>query len=83
MASEGLSINAVVIGILSVTIGVLLIGSLLSPIASSVMSDLTAVVDGVPVYSEGSTWSSLIGVVVVMSILGLVIVAVNNFTKKN
>lgn len=84
MASDGLSINTTVISIIAVSIGVVLIGSLLAPIASDVMAQLTATdAGGNPVYENGGTWSSLIGVVVVMAILGLVIVAVNNYTKKN
>lgn len=82
MASEGLSINTTVISIIAVSIGVVLIGSLLAPIASDVMAQLTATNNGVAVYENGETWSSLIGVVVIMAILGLVIVAVNNYTKK-
>lgn len=80
--ASGLSINTVVISIIAVAIGIVLIGSLLAPVASDVMSQLTATVDGVPVYESGGSWASLIGVVVVISIIGLVVVAINNYTKK-
>ena len=84
MASDGLSINTTVISIIAVSIGVVLIGSLLAPIAADVMADLTATdSSGNALYEDGGTWSNLIGVVVIMAILGLVIVAVNNYTKKN
>lgn len=82
MASDGLSVNAVIMTIVSVSLGIVMIGSLLAPIASDVMSDLTAKVGNVPVYANGETWASLIGVVVMMVILGLVVLSVNQYTKK-
>lgn len=80
--ASGLSINTVVISIIAVAIGIVLIGSLLAPVSSDVMSQLTAVVDGKPVYESGESWASLVSVVVVVSIIGLVVVAINNYTKK-
>lgn len=71
-----LSINSVTLTIIAVAIGMVLIGSLLAPIATTVMSDLTAL------GGDGGKWASLVGVVVMFSILGLIIVAVNSFTKK-
>ena len=71
-----LSINGVVITIIAIALGIVLIGSLLAPIASDVMADLTAL------GGDGTTWANLVGVTVVMAILGLVIVAVNNYTKR-
>lgn len=74
MASDaGLSINSVVISVIAVAIGVVLIGSLLAPLASDVMTDLSAI---------DATWAQLVGVVVVVSILGLIIIAINTYTKK-
>lgn len=70
-----LSINSVVMAILAVAIGLILIGSMLAPVATDVMTDLTALGD------DGATWSSLVSVTVVISILGLIIVAINNYTK--
>ena len=77
-----LGVNNVVLTIIAISIGLILCGSLLAPIANEVMTDLTSEVGGVPVYESGATWASLIGVTVVISILGLIIVAVNNYTKK-
>lgn|GEM_PF-2917621 len=76
MASAGLSINSVVITIIAIAIGIVMIGSLLAPQAVSVMNDLTSLGD------DGASWANLVGVVVVVAILGLIIVAVNQYTKK-
>lgn len=75
MAVGGLSINSVVITIIALAIGIVLIGSLLAPVAADVMFDLSEL------GGDGSTWSSLVGVTVVFAILGLIIVAVNQYTK--
>ena len=84
MASNGLSINSVVITVIAIAVGLVLIGSLLAPIASDVMTQLTATdSDGAAIYSEGGSWANLVGVVVIVSILGLIIVAVNEYTKKS
>lgn len=80
--ASGLSINSVTITIVAIAIGIVLIGSLLAPVAADVMSQLTSTVDGHAVYESGESWASLIGVVVVVSIIGLVVVAINNYTKK-
>ena len=76
MASAGLSINSVVITNIAIAIGIVMIGSLLSPTAVNVMGDLTLLGD------DGASWANLVGVVVVVAILGLIIVAVNQYTKK-
>ena len=72
-----LSVNSVVMTIIAVAIGLVMIGSLLGPIATDVMADLTDLGT-----TDGATWANLVGVTVIVSILGLVIVAVNNYTKK-
>lgn len=81
--ASGLSINQVAITIVAIAIGLVLIGSLLAPVASDVMAQLTATIPGTktPVYENGDSWSSLIGVVVIVSIIGLVVVAINSYTK--
>lgn len=81
--ASGLSINQVAITIVAIAIGLVLIGSLLAPVASDVMAQLTATIPGTttPVYKNGDSWSSLIGVVVIVSIIGLVVVAINSYTK--
>lgn len=76
MASSNLSVNSVVITIIAVAIGLVMIGSLLAPIATDVMADLAALGD------DGATWSSMVAITVVVSILGLIIVAINQYTKK-
>lgn len=84
--ASGLSINNVALTIVAVSIGLVLIGSLLAPVAADVMSQLTAtvVVDGVTVsqYDQGDSWAKLIGVVVIVAIIGLVVVAINSYTKR-
>lgn len=77
MASDGLSINSVVVTIIALAIGVVLIGSLLAPIITDTMTRLTGMGD------DGATWASLIGVVMIMAILGLVVVAINSYTRKS
>ena len=71
-----LSINGTVITIVAIAVGLVVIGSVLAPIASDVMTDLT---DNYG--TEGASWASLVGVTVVISILGLIIVAVNGYTN--
>lgn len=84
--ASGLSINQVAITIVAITLGIVLIGSLLAPVASDVMSELTAttIVDGqtVPVFENGGSWASLVSVVVIVAIIGLVVVAINSYTRK-
>lgn len=80
--ASGLSINQVAITIVAIAIGLVLIGSLLAPIASDVMAQLIATDgSGNLIYENGESWSSLIGVVVIVSIIGLVVVAINSYTK--
>lgn len=88
MAGNGLSINSVVLTIVAVAIGIVLIGSLLAPVASDVITDLTSQITDssgalVDKYENGATWASLVGVVVMISIVGLILVAVNQYTRKD
>lgn len=76
MASSGLSVNSVTLTIIAVAIGIILIGSLLAPVANDVMGDLQLLGD------NGETWANLVSVVVVVSVIGLILVAVNNYTKQ-
>ena len=76
-----LSINGTVLTIVSVAVGLILVGSLLAPIAQDVMDDLTHETGGVADYTDGATWASLVGVLVLFSIIGLLIVAVNGYTN--
>lgn len=70
-----LTVNSVVITIIALAIGIVLIGSLLAPLAANVMADLNLL------GGDGATWSNLVGVTVVVCIVGLIVVAVNNYTK--
>lgn len=77
MASEGgLSINSVVITIIALAIGIVLIGSMLAPVAADVIENMT------DLGGDAATWANLVGVVVIMAVLGLVVVAVNSYTRK-
>lgn len=77
----GLSVNGVTTTVVALAIGLVLIGSLLAPIAQDVMDQLTHETGGVPDFTEGATWASIVGIVVLFAIMGLLIVAVNNYTK--
>lgn len=72
-----LTVNSVVMTIIAIAIGLVMVGSLLAPIASDVMTDLSTNFG-----SDGATWANLVGVTVIISILGLIIVAVNSYTKR-
>lgn len=72
----GLSINSVVLTLIAVSIGIVMIGSLLAPIAMDTIADLNLL------GGEAEKWAGLVGVVVMFSVLGLIIVAVNSFTRK-
>ena len=76
-----LSINGTVLTIVALATGLLLVGSLLAPVSQSVMDQLTHETGGVPDYTDGATWASLVGVLVIFSIIGLLIVAVNGYTN--
>lgn len=77
-----LSINGTVTTVIAVAIGLVMIGSLLAPISQSVMDTLTHETGGVPDFTEGATWASLVGVCTLFCIIGLLIVAVNGYTSK-
>lgn len=72
----GLSINSVVLTLIAVSIGIVMIGSLLAPIAMDTIADLNLL------GGEAEKWAGLVGIVVMFSTLGLIIVAVNSFTRK-
>ena len=65
-----MDVSNVVMTIVSVTVGVLLIGSLLIPQAEKVITDLQ---------TDHPDWAGLLGVVVICSIISLVIVALYAF----
>lgn len=69
-----MDVRQVVMTIVAITVGVLLLGTLLIPNAQAVITDLTNAGEG--------TWASLMGVVVMISIIGLVLVSVYGFSDR-
>lgn len=69
-----MDVRNVVMTIVAITIGVILVGTLLVPEAQQVIDDLAN--DG-----QG-TWARLLGVVVMVSIIGLVLVSVYGFSDR-
>lgn len=69
-----MDVSNVVMTVVAVTIGVMLIGSLMIPQVTQVMADLQ---------TDHPDWASLLGVVVVCSIIGLVAVSLYAFKNKN
>ncbi len=65
-----MDVSSVVMTVVAVTVGVLLIGNLLIPQVTTVMGKISA---------DHSDWASLLGVVVVCSIIGLVAVSLYAF----
>ena len=76
-----LSINGTVTTVVALAIGLVTIGSVLAPIAQDVMDQFTHETGGVPDFTEGATWASLVGVTVLFCIIGLLIIAVNGYTN--
>lgn len=62
-----------IMSILCVAIGLTLIANLLVPIADSAIETLTGV---------NPMWGTLAGVVVIVSIVGLIVVAIQGYMKK-
>lgn len=69
-----MEIRTVVTTIVAVTLGVMLCGSLLIPIASDIMQDLSD--------AGEDTWSAMVGVVVLVSLVSLVVVALYSYSEK-
>lgn len=68
-----MEIREVVMSIVSVTVGIILVGSLLAPQASEVMEDLEDIDAG---------WAAMVGITVVMVIISLILIAVLGFSSK-
>ena len=60
--------------IVSITVGIILVGSLLAPQASEVMDDLAD--------SGEAGWASMVGVTVIMVIISLILIAILGFSSK-
>lgn len=68
-----MDVRSTVITIVSVTIGVILVGSLLVPQAASVIKDLQD--------QEHGEWASLVSLVVTITIIGIVVAALYMYTS--
>lgn len=69
-----MEVRNVVMSIVSITVGILLVGSLLAPQAASVMDQLEGMQQG--------GWASLVGVTVVLVIISLILIALLGFSSK-
>lgn len=68
-----MELQNVIMSILAVAIGLILIANLLVPIADSSISVLNGI---------NPMWGTLAGVVVIVSIVGLIVVAINGYMRK-
>ncbi len=69
-----MEIRETVMSIVSITVGIILVGSLLAPQAQTVMDDLE---------NDGqSSWAAMVGVTVIMVIISLILIAVLGFSSK-
>ena len=62
-----------IMSILAVAVGLILIANLLVPIADSAIDTLSGI---------NPTWGTLAGVVVIVSIIGLIVVSINGYMRK-
>lgn len=69
-----MEIRNVVMSIVSITVGIILVGSLLAPQAQEVIKDLTNIGEG--------GWAAMVGVTVIMVIISLILIAVLGFSSK-
>jgi uncharacterized protein involved in cysteine biosynthesis len=67
-----MDVRTTVLTIVSVTVGIILVGSLLIPQASLVIADLTA---------EHPEWASLVSLTVTITIIGIVVAALYMYTS--
>ena len=68
-----MDVRTTVLTIISVTIGIILVGSLLIPMASSTIEDLQA---------DHPEWATLVSLTVTITIIGLVVAALYMYTSK-
>lgn len=69
-----MEIQNVVMSVVAITVGIVLVGSLLAPQAQAVMDQLTNLGE------EG--WASMVGITVIMVIISLILIAVLGFSSK-
>ncbi len=70
-----MEVRETVMSIVSITVGIILVGSLLAPQAQEVM-------DGLEDDGQGS-WAAMVGVTVIMVIISLILIAVLGFSSKS
>ena len=68
-----MEIQNVIMSIIAVAIGLILIANLLIPIADEAITTMNGV---------NPTWGTLAGVVVLISIVGLIVVAISGYMRK-
>ena len=68
-----MELRNVIMSILSVAIGLILIANLLIPIADDAMTYINGI---------NTTWGTMVGVVVLVSIVGLIVVAISGYMRK-
>lgn len=76
LKADGLSLDNVIKPIIGVSIGIILIASLLGPTANDAMEALT------DLSTDGATWAHMVSVVVLVSIIGMVIYAIRSYTNE-
>ena len=74
LGENTMEIRNVVMSVVSITVGIILVGSLLAPQAQSVMQSLTDLGEG--------GWAAMVGVTVLMVIISLILIAVLGFSSK-
>ena len=74
LGEKPMEIRNVVMSIVSMTVGIILVGSLLAPQAQEVMAALTE-------SGEGG-WASMVGITVLMVIVSLILIAILGFSSK-
>ena len=68
-----MDVRTTVMTVVSVTVGVILVGSLLIPQCAQVISDLQ---------TDHPEWAALVSLVVTITIIGLVVAALYMYTQK-
>lgn len=69
-----MEVRDVVMSIVAITVGILLVGSLLAPQAKGVMDALDK--------AGNSDWASMVGITVIMVIISLILIAILGFSSK-
>ena len=78
-----MDVSSVVMTIVSITVGVLLIGSLMLPQITDLMSKLSDDKTEANPLGGHEDWSNMLGVLVICTMIGLIAVALYAFKSKN